>query len=361
MIKWIDALEKFTTHLRVERNLSANTLRAYLTDVRQFERFLVRGPDMGPDKGRETGLSKAVADDPSRASDPAVVTAREVRSWLALLHASNSATTQGRKLASLRSFFQFMLREEWVERDPTAGIPAPKTPRRPPRPLPVDDCHSLIVHTKITKTTKNPKSKQKTAEFDRVSALEVLRDCALVEFLYGTGIRVGELVALDVRDIELPNAQVRVLGKGRKERVVPIPKQSLAALVAWIEARTRPGLLAEPLFISLRPARGSDAGRKPPRRLGDRDIRRILSERARETGITDRVHPHRLRHSYATHLLDMGADLREIQELLGHASLSTTQKYTAVSVEQLRRVYDGAHPRSGVRGGTQTKGSRGQS
>jgi integrase/recombinase XerC len=173
--------------------------------------------------------------------------------------------------------------------------------------------------------------------------------------LYGTGIRVGELVALDVRDIEMSRAQVRVLGKGRKERIVPIPQQALRALGEWLELRSRAGVLAEPLFAKLRPGPNGQL-----RRLGDRDVRRILSDRAREVGIADRVHPHRLRHSYATHLLDMGADLREIQELLGHSSLSTTQKYTAVSVEQLRRVYDDAHPRSGMRSGGPARRTRGK-
>jgi integrase/recombinase XerC len=330
MTKWTPAVEKFGIHLGVERNLSPNTLRAYLADVRQFEKYLC-----------ETSAERYEG-----ARDPSRVTARDIRSWLALLHGSNSASTQGRKLASLRSFFRFLLREDQIDHDPTAGLPAPKTPRRPPRPLPVDDCHALI---------SSPKHAGKP---DPVEELEALRDLALVEFLYGTGIRVGELVSLDVRDIELQAAQVRVLGKGRKERVVPIPKYALAALAAWISARTRPGVLAEPLFISLFRGRGSEQSARRPRRLGDRDIRRILNARARDAGIVDRVHPHRLRHSYATHLLDMGADLREIQELLGHSSLSTTQKYTAVSVEQLRRVYDDAHPRSGVRPAKRSNVSR---
>ena len=140
-------------------------------------------------------------------------------------------------------------------------------------------------------------------------------------------IRVGELVSLDVRDLNLHLGEVRVVGKGRKERIMPLPSLALEALEEWVTARQRPGVLAEPLFVSLRPRRDSEA-----RRLGARDVRRVLRRRAIAAGITDRVHPHRLRHSYATHLLDMGADLREIQELLGHASLSTTQKYTAVSV-----------------------------
>ena len=131
------------------------------------------------------------------------------------------------------------------------------------------------------------------------------------------------------------------MGKGGKERVWPLPAAAREALGVWLDSRRGAGLLAEPLFTSLRP------GRDAARRLGVRDIRRVLKARARRAGIADRVHPHRLRHSYATHLLDMGADLREIQELLGHASLSTTEKYTAVSAERLMEVYDRAHPRSG--------------
>jgi len=168
-----------------------------------------------------------------------------------------------------------------------------------------------------------------------------LRDRALVELLYGTGIRVGELVELDVRDLELRAQEIRVMGKGRKERVVPIPEQARQALAAWVEVRRDRGLMSGPRFISLRARR-----EEKPRRLAAREARRILGERAVRADLGEHVHPHRLRHSYATHLLDMGADLREIQELLGHSSLSTTQKYTAVSIEHLREVYDRAHPRA---------------
>jgi len=182
-----------------------------------------------------------------------------------------------------------------------------------------------------------------------------LRDRALVELLYGTGIRIGELVALDVRDLELRAQEIRVLGKGRKERVVPIPSEARKALAAWVEVRRHPGLLREPLFISLRSRR-----EEKPRRLAAREARRILAERAVGANLDEHVHPHRLRHSYATHLLDMGADLREIQELLGHASLSTTQKYTAVSIEHLRDAYDRAHPRARGRRGARRGEAGGQ-
>lgn len=333
---WTRAMDRFRVHLDVERNLSPNTVRAYLADVRQLEGFL-RPVRVGEKQAGD-------ATPPAASLDLKRIGSREVRAWLARLHSASSAATQGRKLASIRSFFRFLVSEGEISKDPTEGLPVPKTPRRPPRPLPVDDCHVLLAEPRPARARKRAGTDAASEDDDsrEFDALVALRDRAIVEFLYGTGIRVGEMVALDVRDLELATGQVRVLGKGRKERVVPIPKQAREVLTLWVEARSRPGILAEPLFIALR--RRSEG---KPRRLGDRDVRRILTARAKAAGIPDRVHPHRLRHSYATHLLDMGADLREIQELLGHSSLSTTQKYTAVSIEQLRRVYDAAHPRSG--------------
>jgi integrase/recombinase XerC len=205
-------------------------------------------------------------------------------------------------------------------------MPAPRAPKRLPRPLAVDDWAVLMDAPKEEGPAAGP------AE---------LRDRAMAELLYGAGLRVGELVSLDVRDVDLALGEVRVQGKGGKERVVPLPASSRAALAAWLDPRRRPGVRSEPLFVALRARRG-----EAPRRLDVRDVRRRLARRALGAGLADRVHPHRLRHSYATHLLDMGADLRAIQELLGHASLSTTQKYTAVSAERLVAVYDRAHPRA---------------
>jgi integrase/recombinase XerC len=241
-------------------------------------------------------------------------------------HPQDAPASLARKLAAIRAFFRFLVREGVREADPTTGMPAPRTPRRLPRPLGVDDCQLLMAPPEAG---------------EQASELAALRDQALAELLYGAGLRVGELVALDVRDVDLAQGEVRVLGKGGKERVVPLPAAARAALAAWLERRRRPGVLGEPLFVALRARRG-----EAPRRLDVRDVRRRLARRALATGLSDRVHPHRLRHSYATHLLDMGADLRAIQELLGHASLSTTQKYTAVSAERLVAVYDRAHPRA---------------
>ncbi len=314
-MNFAEAVREFGVHLDVERSVSPHTRRAYLSDVRQF----VEGLDAG------------------RA--PSTVTAADVRAFLAALHGSRHPSTLGRKLASLRAFFRFLVREGRCRLDPTAGIPTPRQPKRLPNPLAVDDCTTLI---------ESPDSGPGRERVDPGR----LRDRALVELLYGAGLRVGEAASLDVRDVDLHRGEVRVMGKGGKERVVPLPTAARESIGAYLDSRRAPGILAEPLFPSLRP-RGGRA-----RRLGERDIRRILKARARQSGIADRVHPHRLRHSYATHLLDMGADLREIQELLGHASLSTTEKYTAVSAERLIEVYDDAHPRAGSKS-TGSAGKRG--
>jgi integrase/recombinase XerC len=303
------SLRSFALFLRAERNLSGHTRRAYISDVRHFAGSLPPG------------------------TSPEHVTPDEVRAFLAGLHGRRHPATLGRKLSALRGFYRYLLREGKCRLDPTAGIPSPRTPKRLPKPLAVDDCETLL--------ESFPDGAATPAE---------LRDRAALELLYGAGLRVGELVGLDVRDVDAHRGEVRVLGKGRKERVVPLPGAAREALDAWLAHRRGPGVLGEPLFVSLR--RGV-----APRRLSERDVRRILRRRAGRAGLAGSVHPHRLRHSYATHLLDMGADLREIQELLGHASLATTEKYTAVSAERLLEVYDRAHPRARA-GGRRGKGTR---
>jgi len=297
-----EALAEFDLFLSAERGASPETRRAYLADARAFAAYQGEGVD------------------------PAELESQDVYRFLADLQRRLEPSTVARKLAALRTFYRFLVREGRATADPTLGIAAPRGPQRLPRPVPVDDCQALA------EADASPRPGTEAAR---------LRDRALVELLYGAGLRVGELVKLDVRDVDLRAREVRVWGKGDKERIVPLPGAAREALGAWLAWRERPGFLSEPLFVSTRPR--ADGGF---RRLGARDVRRVLLRRARQAGVAGRIHPHRLRHSYATHLLDMGADLREIQELLGHASLSTTQKYTGVSAERLVEVYDQAHPRS---------------
>ena len=317
--RWSRALEVFDLHLRTERNVSDHTRRAYGSDVRQ--------------------LAGSLGD-----HAPGDVTSADVRRFFADLHGRRHPATLGRKLAALRTFFRHLAREGGCADDPTAGMPSPRTPKRLPAPLAVDDCVALMEAPRASTARRRGGA----GSAGTPPALQILRDRALLELLYGAGLRVAEASSLDVRDLDLQRGDVRVRGKGGVERVVPVPGAARTALAAYLAGRRAPGLLAEPLFTALRRRRGG------PRRLGVRDMRRIVRARALERGIQERVHPHRLRHSYATHLLDMGADLREIQELLGHASLATTEKYTAVSVEQLAKVYDRAHPRARgrTRGGT---------
>jgi integrase/recombinase XerC len=300
-MNFADEVRAWELHLRAERNMSPNTRRAYLSDVSQLIDYV------------------------GESTQPAKVTVAEIRGFLAGFHARCKPATLGRKLAAMRSFFRFLVRERRCALDPTAGISAPRVPKRLPNPLPVDDCINLIESQPIDRPETDEKE---------------VRDRALLELLYGAGLRVGEVSSLDVRDVDLHRGDVRVSGKGGKERVVPLPAAAREAIDRYLTLRRSPGLLGRPLFTAMRPREDG------PRRLGVRDIRRILRSRARRAGVSDRVHPHRMRHSYATHLLDMGADLREIQELLGHSSLSTTEKYTAVSAERLLAVYDQAHPRA---------------
>jgi integrase/recombinase XerC len=249
-----EAISSFELHLRAERNLSPHTQRAYLSDVRQF------------------------AESIGTASAPDAVRVDDVRAFLADRHRRQSPTTLGRKLAALRTFFRFLVREGHREADPSVGIPAPRAARRLPNPLPVDDCHVLAeALAQVPGAAGDPAA-------DPRASRGALRDRALVELLYGAGIRVGELVALDVRDIDLHRGDVRVWGKGRKERVVPLPAAARNALREYLDRRRHPGVLSEPLFTSLRSKKG-----EMPRRLDPRDVRRILRARARRAGVVDRA------------------------------------------------------------------------
>jgi integrase/recombinase XerD len=297
--------ERYLDHLAVERGLSDNTLAAYRRDLRRYVAFL---------SGRNATEAGAV--------DEAMI-----RSFAASLSASTHgpddrpyrATSVARALSAVRSFHRFLLREGLTDRDPAVGVPQPRLPRSLPRPLPVDDVRRLL-------ETPDP------------GAPSGIRDRAILELLYGSGLRISELTGLDVDDVDLEGESLRVLGKGGKERDVPVGSFARDAVGAYL-TRGRPALATVAtrgaLFLN---ARGG--------RLSRQSCARLLGRYVRLAGIERRVTLHTLRHSFATHLLEGGADVRVVQELLGHASVATTQIYTLVTSQHLREVYEAAHPRA---------------
>ncbi len=299
------AARRYLEHLTVERGLADNTLRAYRRDLERYLAFL-----------RHRGIE-----------DLDAVDARVIRAFVASISASThgpdeeayKATSVARTLSAVRTFHRFALREGMTEDDPTAGVVRPRLPRGLPHPLTMDE---------VTAVIDAPPPGSPTG----------VRDRAILELLYGAGLRVSELTGLDVDDLDLEEGAVRVLGKGNKERDVPIGRMARVAIEDYLRV-ARPAL-ASPrsrgaLFLN---ARGG--------RLTRQSCARLLAAHARAAGIRRTVTPHDLRHSFATHLLEGGADVRVVQELLGHASVATTQIYTLVTREHLRSAYDLAHPRA---------------
>ncbi len=289
-------LDEFVDRLIVERGFSGNTVRAYAGDLRAFSRFLA---------GRQKGLLEATLGD--------------VRGFLATLRVRGLARASvARRGAAIRSFYRFLAEEGVLEANPVAALRAPRREHRLPVFLTVEQVESLL-------------------EQPDAATWRGARDLAVLEMLYGAGLRVGELVALNHSDVALASGLVRVRGKGRKERVVPAGRCAIEAVRRYLVALRSAGRqVGEALFVN---ARGGG-------RLSARSVRRGLRKYALMAGIDARVSPHSLRHSFATHMLANGADLRAVQELLGHQSLSTTQVYTHLSHERLREVYVGAHPRA---------------
>jgi integrase/recombinase XerC len=281
----------FLQYLEVERGASPHTVRSYAADLREFNEFVER-----------EGASPAAAD------------GRLIRAYLARLHQRRLAKSSiARKLATVRSCFRFLARRGVIAQNPARQIRSPRLPRHLPSFLPKDESKDLLDHVVENSQTGR-------------------RDHALLELLYATGIRVAECCGLDCDDLDHSRGTVRVLGKGDKERLVPVGDAALQALDDYLAVR---GTSRGPLFTNRR------GGRLTPR-----SVHRIVGQRARRSGIDRRVTPHTLRHTFATHMLGEGADLRLIQELLGHSRLSTTQRYTHVSPEHLMKVYDAAHPRA---------------
>jgi integrase/recombinase XerC len=301
-------IERYLEHLVDERNVSAHTARAYRADLERFLEFLAG-----------EFLNRAPKD-----VRPKDVDALAVRSFLAALsRAEVGRRSQGRALSAVRGLLRFACREGIREDNPAAGVRMPKFARPLPRHLRPGEVEALL-------------------EAPQGAAPLALRDRAFLEVLYATGLRVGELVSLDWDDIDLQGRVLRVLGKGGKERMVPFGRPAAAALRRWLTAwgevrrtETAEGPGGEPVFVNHRGGR-----------LTDRSVRRLLDRYVAAAALAAGVHPHTLRHTFATHLLEGGADLRAIQELLGHSSLSTTQRYTHLEVERLLAVYRDGHPRA---------------
>jgi integrase/recombinase XerC len=307
-----DLIDTYIRHLQTEMSFSDRTCRAYRSDLCQFEAFL-KGGDWGSFSDGRIDVRK--------------IDHVMIRAYLGSLYRKNRKSSLARKVASIRSFFRFLVREELLPSNPAQLVSTPKQNKPIPTALSVDDAFRLV---------ECPGDRSATA----------IRDRAILETLYSSGLRVGELVGLDVDGVDLDLAVVRVMGKGRKERIVPLGSKAVTALRAYLEQRAifqREHAGERALFLN---ARGS--------RLTSRSVARMVERHARRCGLSAGVSPHTLRHTFATHLLEGGADLRGIQELLGHASLSTTQKYTHVGIDRLIDVYDKAHPRS-----WRNRGSRG--
>ncbi len=306
-----ELFDRYTVYLEVEKNVSTHTLRNYCSDLHQFFSFVEK-----PTERAEHGQV-----------DVTQISHHVIQAFLSTLYRQHTKSSISRKLSALKSFFRFLLREAVIDQDPTLHLSSPKQDHPLPTYLPVDDMFRLL----DTPAPDTP------AE---------LRDRAILEVLYSCGLRVSELTGLNWEDVD-PNLEVlRVKGKGQKERIVPVGRTALDALHRY-RAKI-PALLgnnyqptshtagdARPVFLNQR------GGRLTPR-----SVARLVASYAKQCGLAHKISPHALRHTFATHLLDAGADLRAIQELLGHSSLSTTQRYTHVNLDRLAQVYDKAHPRA---------------
>lgn len=289
------AITLFLGHLSSERRLSSHTVSNYQRDLREAANLLEHKPW-------------------------AQVTAHDIRGLVARLHRQGkSGTTLSRSLSALRTFFRYLMREGLAQDNPAIDIRAPKRGRRLPKALDTDQTQHLL-----DSPSANPGPLG-------------LRDQAIMELLYGCGLRLAELLSLNLDSIDIASAELRVTGKGNKTRLLPVGKPALKAVQQWLKVRSN--FTQDPqqhaLFLSQR-----------GQRLSPSSVQKRLAQHAKERGLSDHLNPHKLRHSYATHLLESSGDLRAVQELLGHANLSTTQVYTHLDFQHLANVYDQAHPRA---------------
>lgn len=304
----IDHIHLFIESLAAEKGYSPHTQRAYRHNLLEMTAFLAGFPDWTPEDLQRLGKVRLADAD-----------TLQIRRYLGYLHHKNKKTTVARKLAAIRSFFRYLHKHRIISDNPMENLHPPKHGKPMPTYLTVDDMFRLL---------------------DTIKPIGILglRNKAIIETLYSAGVRVSELAGLNVGDVDTGSGIMRVLGKGGKERWVPIGGKAIAAIDAYRDA------LAQKAGIG----RGVDGAlflNKDNGRLTTRSISRVVDKLARACGLGVPVSPHALRHSFATHLLDGGADLRAVQELLGHSSLSTTQRYTHVSIDRLMAAYDKAHPR----------------
>ena len=294
----------FVSHLEVNKGFSPATLEAYGQDLLQFQAVLAR---------QGASLDR-----------PDSVTKRHVRSYLADLHRQGvKKSSMARKLSTLRSLFSFLIKERLAEHNPLQGVRNPKQDKRGPKALNVDQAFSLM-------DAEPDATREK-------GAVVSIRDSALVELLYGSGLRISEALNLNVSDVDTGASHIRVMGKGAKERISPLSDTAREALKAYVSVRNalNPKEGEEALFLGVR-------GKRLSRRMASR----IVEDLAKRAGLPESISPHVLRHSYATHMLEAGADLRSVQELLGHERLATTQRYTHMSLSRIVEIYDKAHPGS---------------
>jgi integrase/recombinase XerC len=315
------AVKQFLTYLRSVRNSSPHTIRSYETDLEQFLAFLT--PPGTPMPG------------------PQEVTHLMIREFVAHLHDMKlEKSSIARKLAAIRSFFKYATREGLVARNPARMVATPKLPKRIPAVLSAEDLNAFLDGISAA-TPAATGWRRGTAPARDGSRLMVRRDRAILELLYASGLRVSELTGLNLIDVDRKERMLRVRGKGNKERIVPYGAKAESSLEAY-----------DPVRQELLRKAGSRGDRQAVflnqfgRRLNQRSVGRIVKKYARLANVNWNLHPHSLRHAFATHLLADGADLRAIQELLGHSSLSTTQRYTHATIRQLLEVFDKAHPRA---------------
>ncbi len=310
-------INQFLTYLRTQRNFSAHTIRSYAADLKQFGRFLAGGDIRSGTNSDRTHSEDKEDNGHCRQEDLVAAGPMDFRSYLAAIRNEGySRSTAARKLATLRSLYKFLVRTGRMKSSPVSVIRTPRQEKRLPKCLDVEQVGELL-----------------SAPDDET--LFGLRDRAILETIYSSGLRISEVVSLNVEDLNEFGRVLRIRGKGRKERLVPLGSQAAKAIGLYRQKRSAEFGRAESgaLFVN-----------KYGDRISDRSVRRLFSKHLAEAGLPPDLSPHVLRHSFATHMLNAGADLRSVQEMLGHRSLSTTQIYTHLTTTRLKEVYDRAHP-----------------